>query len=109
MIKMQILMNENKILNEKRYKLSALYKTLDDFLVGRLHLKKGEDGFYFGSGKKSDFGNFGRAMWILGKEKWFMDNVNTWLYFNSDDSDNPNDFVVEDFKEFCFQKYQLGA
>ena len=27
---------------------------------------------------------------------WFMDNANTWLYCNSDDSDNPKDFNEED-------------
>jgi hypothetical protein len=45
------------------------------------------------------------AMWTLGQKPWFMDNVKTWLYFNSEDSDDPNDFLVEDFKDFCAQKY----
>ena len=75
----------------------------------QLHLQKGEDGFYLGSGAKGDFGNFGLAMWTLGKKAWFMDNVMTWLYFNSEDSDDPDDFVIEDFKAFCAQNYQIGA
>jgi hypothetical protein len=33
-----------------------------------------------------------------------MDNVKTWLYFNSDDSDDPEDFAI-DFKDFCLHKY----
>jgi hypothetical protein len=28
---------------------------------------------------------------------------------NSDDSDDPEDFVVEDFKEFCRERYLVGA
>jgi hypothetical protein len=50
-------------------------------------------------------------MWTLGKKKWFMDNVDTWLYFNSEDSDDPSDFVIEDFKAACLDYYEdrLGA
>jgi hypothetical protein len=35
--------------------------------------------------------------------------VKTWLYFNSDASDNPDDFVVEDFKAFCLDATQASA
>jgi hypothetical protein len=48
-------------------------------------------------------------MTTLGKKSWFMDNVNTWLYFNSDDSSDPDDFAVEDFKEFCSSRYRVSA
>ncbi|MDR1292185.1 MAG: hypothetical protein LBJ91_02150 [Clostridiales Family XIII bacterium] len=109
MIKMQILMDEPKILREKRYDLSAIYKALDDFFVGHLHLIKRDGGFYVGRGSKNDFGNFGRAMWTLQKHPWFIDNVDTWLYFNSEDSDDPNDFVIEDFKAESLKSLRLGA
>jgi len=105
MIKMQIIIDEKKVLREKKYSLAKIYETLDRFFLENLCLKKGEDGFYLGSGAKTDFGNFGRAMWTLSKKSWFLDNVDTWLYFNSDDSDDPNDFVVEDFKDYCLRKY----
>jgi hypothetical protein len=109
MIKMQIVMDEDKILREKQYSLSKIYEALDDYFTNPLHVLKGENGFYVGSGTKSDFGNFGLAMWTLEKKPWFMDNVKTWLYFNSEDSDDPNDFVIEDFKDFCAQKYRISA
>jgi hypothetical protein len=48
-------------------------------------------------------------MTTLGKKRWFMDNVDTWLYFNSEDSEDPTDYVVEDFKETCLEYYPLGA
>ncbi|MDR1183597.1 MAG: hypothetical protein LBK67_02230 [Coriobacteriales bacterium] len=70
---------------------------------------KDADGFYLGTGSPDDFGNFGLAMVTLGKKDWFMDNVNTWLYFNSEDSDDPEDFVIEDFKEFCRERYLVGV
>lgn len=109
MIKMQIIMDEEKILREKKYSLAKVYETLDHFFLDNLHLAKGEDSFYLGSGAKTDFGNFGRAMWTLSKKAWFLDNVQTWLYFNSDDSDDPNDFVIEDFKDYCLKKYRATA
>jgi hypothetical protein len=45
----------------------------------------------------------------LRKKDWFLDNVKTWLYFNSDASDDPDDFVVEDFKAFCAGNRRLTA
>jgi hypothetical protein len=109
MIKMQIIMDDEKIRRDGRYNPLKIQKALDDFFLNKLHVRKGDDGFYLGTGTKSDFGNFGLAMWTLGKKSWFMDNVKTWLYFNSEDSDDPNDFIIEDFKDFCAQKYAAGA
>ena len=106
MIKMQIIMDEEKILRENKYSLEKIYETLDRFFLDNLRLSKGDDGFYLGNGAKTDFANFGRAMWTFSKKAWFMENVATWLYFNSDDSDDPNDFVIEDFKEYCLRKYK---
>jgi len=102
-------MDEEKILQEKKYSLEKIQNTLDDYFVNQLHVTKSENGFYIGTGAKSDFGNFGLAMWTLGKKAWFMDNVKTWLYFNSEGSDDPNDFAIEDFKAFCIQNYQIVA
>ena len=109
MIKMQIILDEDKILREKKYSLEKIQTTLDDYFINQLHLLKGDDGFYIGSGAKGDFGNFGLAMWTLGKKAWFLENVETWLYFNSEDSDDPDDFVIEDFKEHCLKKYRVSA
>ena len=109
MIKMQIIMDEEKILREKNFSLAKIYEAIDKFFLDNLQLIKGDDGFYLGSGAKTDFGNFGRAVWMLSKKAWFMENVATWLYFNSDDSDDPNDFIVEDFKEYCLRKYKATA
>lgn len=109
MIKMQIKMDEEKIRREGRYSMEKIYGTLDDFFVNRLLLIKANDGFYLGSGSPDDFANFGVAMTTLGKKSWFMSNVDTWLYFNSEDSEDPDDFVIEDFKELCDSHYQLAV
>ena len=109
MIKMKIIMDEEKIIREKKYDLDKMLQSLDDFLVAKLGFAKTENGFYLGKGLRSDYSHFGIAMTTLGKKSWFMDNVDTWLYFNSEDSDDPEDFAIEDFKEFCLQKYQISA
>jgi hypothetical protein len=109
MIKMQILMDETKIRREGKYTLVKIYETLDAFFVNRLHFIKEDNGFYSGTGSPGDFANFGIAMTTLGKKRWFMDNVDTWLYFNSEDSEDPGDYVIEDFKETCLEYYPLGA
>jgi hypothetical protein len=104
MIKMQIKMDEKKIQREGHYSLQKIYGTLDDYFVNRLNTKKEGNGFYVGTDSPSDFGNFGLAMVTLGKKPWFMENVDTWLYFNSDDSEDPEDYVVEDFKKTCLER-----
>jgi hypothetical protein len=109
MIKMQIKMDEKKIKREGRYSLQRIYGTLDDYFVNRLNIPKGSDGFYIGTGSPLDFGNFGVAMVTLGKKPWFMENVDTWLYFNSEDSEDPEDFVVEDFKKTCLERLYTVA
>jgi hypothetical protein len=106
---MQIVMDEKKIEREGKYRLEDIYKALDDYFVKELSIPKSKSGFYVGTGAKGDFGNFGLAMWTLGKKDWFMDNVDTWLYFNSEDSDDPEDYVIEDFKEFCQGNYRATA
>jgi hypothetical protein len=106
---MQIKLDEGKIQSAGRYSMAKISGTLDDYLINRLRFVKGSDGFYLSTGSPDDFGNFGLAMVTLGKKDWFMDNVDTWLYFNSEDSDDPEDFAVEDFKEFRRQRYLATA
>jgi virulence-associated protein VapD len=109
MIKMQIVMDDAKIQRQKRYNVEKIHKTLDAFLMDKLGFSKSADGFYLGSGGKTDFSYFGIAFNTLRKKDWFVDNVKTWLYYNSDASDDPEDFAVEDFKAFCLSGQQIGA
>ncbi|MDR0875129.1 MAG: hypothetical protein LBN12_02840 [Clostridiales Family XIII bacterium] len=109
MIKMQIKMDEDKILREKKYSPEKIYAAIDQFMIDKLHLAKFEDGFYLGNGNGKDFSYFGLAFNTLRKKPWFVDNVKTWLYFNSDASDDPDDFVVEDFRAFCLDRIHAPA
>ena len=101
MIKMQIIMDDAKIQREEYFDVTTINNVIDNYLVGKLGFHKADDGFYLGDGSKADFSSFGLAFNTLRKKDWFINNVKTWLYFNSDASDSPEDFVIEDFKEFC--------
>jgi hypothetical protein len=109
MIKMQIVMDDDKIRRQKQYNLDKIHRSLDAFLIDKLGLQKSDDGLYLGRGDGKDFSYFGLAFNTLRKKDWFLDNVKTWLYFNSDASDDPEDFVIEDFKAFCTDNGRLTA
>jgi hypothetical protein len=100
MIKMQIIMDDDKIARENKLSPERVHQRIDDYLVGQLGLKKNGNGFYLGFDPKKDFSYFGLAFNTLRKTDWFVDNVKSWLYFNSDASYDPDDFVVEDCLEF---------
>ncbi len=98
MIKMIIKMNEEKISASNEYTIERVYQALD-----RIFFNKGMDRTdtecgieYVGHNRPTDFAFFGKIMLGLKDQPWFMDNVKTWLYCNSDDSDNPMDFNEED-------------
>jgi hypothetical protein len=100
MIKMQLILDSNKMLQENAANVAKVQQAVDDYLIDSLHLKKADDGFYYGDGSGKDFSRFGLAFNTLRKKDWFINSVSTWLYFNSDASDDPDDFVIEDMKEF---------
>ena len=98
MIKMIIEMDDNKINMSGKYTTDQIYSALD-----RIFDKRGMDRIdtgrgieYVGHNLSTDFAYFGKIMLGLKEQEWFMDNANTWLYCNSDDSDDPNDFNEED-------------
>jgi hypothetical protein len=109
MIKMQIIMDNNRIKHQGQYTIEKIGNAVDEFLVGKLGFVKAEDGFYLGNGGGKDFSYFGIAFNTLRKKTWFIDNVETWLYYNSDASDDPDDFVIEDFKAASLAHKKISA
>ena len=55
MKKMQIVLDEDKIRREGAFDPVALQAGVDDLLVGRYGLVKGEGGFYYENGRKTAF------------------------------------------------------
>jgi len=94
MIKMKIVLDEEKMLHEG-YDIEHTWNLIDE-LFQRLELSKAEKGYYMGSNKSTDFAHFGLAGIKLGEQDWFLDNVIEWLWFNNDMSSNKNDFNIED-------------
>jgi hypothetical protein len=109
MQKVQVVLDEKKIRDEKRYSLTKIHKAVDSVFVDRYSLVKGSDGFYLESGKKDDYVDFLSAILLLKDQGWFMDNLKTWLWFNSDDSSDPEDFAVEDIRAHYDGKVQKSA
>lgn len=59
--------------------------------------------------QERDFGRFGSIVNALKKQEWFMGNVATWILYDSDDSDSPDDFAEEDLIAHYARKRAAGA
>ncbi|MDR1422703.1 MAG: hypothetical protein LBI64_07585 [Coriobacteriales bacterium] len=109
MIKQQIVMDTDRVKEDGKYDLGKIQRALDEFMTAEVGFSKAPDGFYIGQNRPDDFARAGYAMTTLREKPWFMRYVKTWLHFNSDDSDDPSDFAIEDFKEFNYRRFGLSA
>ena len=94
MVKMFIELNENKIKEEKIYNLEKLWAHLDARFAN-FGGYRDETGWY----TNGTFESFGAIMANLEEEEWFMDNVKTWLWRNTDYEEVPEDLYIEDILE----------
>lgn len=112
MLKMIIQMDDNKINNEKKYRLDGIYSAIDNAFA-KMGLPRMEDAsdslVYRDNGQSKDYGRFGKIVNILKKQAWFMDNVTVWRLCDSDDSDSPDDFSEEDLLNHYRRKQAMGA
>lgn len=109
MLKMLICMNQDKINAEGKYNLDNIHETINTlFLNLGLSSMRNTSGqwVYRDNGDMRDYGRFGRVVNTLKRQAWFMDNVETWRFYDSDDSDNPEDFNEEDLLSH-YQKKQI--
>lgn len=99
MLKLEIKLDEGKISKEQKYSVSSVYYALEE-AFNSYHLRKDSepDGtiVFYGSGNSRDYGAFGCIITSLKEKSWFMDYVIKWIWYNSDDGENENDFAVED-------------
>lgn len=112
MLKMIIRMNDDKINIEKKYRLDGIYQTIDS-TFSQMGFPRIEDGsgslVYRDNGHERDYGRFGKIVNTFKKQAWFMDNVDVWRLCDSDDSDSPEDFNVEDLLNHYRKKQALGV
>jgi hypothetical protein len=71
MIKMQIVMDDDKIRRQKQYNVDKIHYSLDAFMTDKLGLKKVDGGFYLGRGDNKDFSYFGLAFNTLREKNGF--------------------------------------
>lgn len=99
MLKLEIKMDENKINKEQRYTTDSIYQTLEQtFSRYNLRKERESDGtvVVYGNGQPKDYGAFGYIITSLKEKAWFMDYVTKWVWYNSDDGDDEEDFAIED-------------
>ena len=111
MLKMTIRMDEHKIMAEGKYRLARIYQTID-WIFLKMGFSHAQDlsGLlvYYDTGSANDYGRFGRIVNILKRQSWFMDNVEVWLFCDSDGSDDPNGFDEEDLRAHYKGKQNNG-
>lgn len=80
MMKMLVVMNEDKILREGRYDLNKINAYLEK-LFSKRGMTRVEDNWY-GNG---NFTTCGSLIVKLSSTEWFMDNIEQWLWYDTED------------------------
>lgn len=99
MLKLEIKLDDKKIIEENKYTPESIYQVLRDaFAECNLRQENKPDGtlFFYGTGSRDDFGAFGRLIYTLKDKPWFINYVTKWIWYNSDSGRNENDFSMED-------------
>jgi len=94
MIKVKIVMDEEKFHAEKKYDSTSLWETIDKAFLCNGMIKE-EKGVYRGVGKDTDFAYLGLGCINLGHQDWFLHYVKEWWWMNSDMGKDENDFSIE--------------
>lgn len=95
MLKTEIVLDEEKIIREGKSDINDIWQKIDN-LFTESGLIKLDKGVYRDAGNDGDWAMFGHINIQLFETPWFHDNVKRWLWYNSDNSDDENDFEVED-------------
>jgi hypothetical protein len=99
MLKLEIKLNDDKICQDAKYTPANIRAALDK-AFGKYQFRKEElaDGTicYHGNGRAQDYGTFGRLITALKDKAWFVPYLDKWLWYNSDDGVDENDYTVED-------------
>ena len=112
MLMMRIGLDAGKIDAEAQYSLAAMRHTIEsafDSMGLQKTVDGGDDIVYRGTGSSRDYGRFGKIVNTLKKQPWFMDNISVWRMYNSDDTDDPNEFNEEDLLLHYRSQSKIGA
>ena len=89
MIKMLVVMDEEKILREDHWSLESMNETIKKIYADN-GLKLGTDGYFVGNNDEHDLANFFIVANYLEDQEWFMENVKIWEY---DHDGNREDWI----------------
>lgn len=99
MLKLEIKLDNTQIISDAKYSSDSIYNAIDK-IFSNYHFYKEvqKDGTlcYYGNGMPQDYGIFGRLITTLKDKDWFMAYLTKWLWYNSDDGENENDYSVDD-------------
>ena len=111
MKKLVIKMDREKILNDGIYNADKIERYIDS-LFEKEGLVKADSGLYVETGDDSDYARFWAIIMYLKDLKWFCDYVSEFVWYNSDNSKNPENFYIEDVKAEMLKrkkKTKMGA
>ena len=111
MLKLEMKLNDNRILQAAKYQPDSIHNAVDKaFSKYQFKREVLSDGTicYYSNGRSKDYGAFGRLITTLKDKEWFLPYLDKWLWYNSDDSDNENDYVVEDILYHYTKKESIG-
>ncbi len=99
MLKLEIALDDNKILQERHYNLRDIYEYIDCLFASKgLAKDKNAEGtvIYTDTGAKNDLSNIFICVFHLEKQEWFMRYVTKWLFINTYNGKSEQDFDVID-------------
>lgn len=97
MLKLEIKLDDNKIIADKKYNLDSIYRVLDEaFARQGIRRTQDQDGTLYYIGASQKYGSFGGIITSLHEKSWFMDYVVKWLWYNSDNGEDEDDFAIDD-------------
>lgn len=56
--------------------------------------------FYYGNNLSSDYNVFSSILVYLKDKDWFISNIDSWIWFNSDNGITEEDYHIEDILEY---------
>lgn len=112
MIKVEIELDEQKIIDDGKYVPESILECLDDAFVRNGQQILEAEGFRRvyrdGGNTEKDFAVLGGLVVDFADEEFFLPYAKKILWYNSDNGKDENDFVVEDFLQ-TIREYNIGV
>ena len=92
----KIIIDEEKVLREKKYELDSIYQYLDN-LAEKCNLIRIDKNTYHAKGDKNDLSNLGLFVFTYGaKNERLTVNIKEWIWIDEEDG---NEDIIEKLKK----------